>query len=383
MTWKIERIRAIPVNIPFCSTQVMACGEIEASTRTIIVVETSGGAVGLGEASYAFPAAILEKEFGPAIIGLDALDHALLRRQCLPKHLDFATPGLKARLAAWGGLEIALWDLLGKYANLPLYRLLGGAYRKQAPFVSYSYALGDERSAVSAMVERAREAIAETGAPIFEFKVGVHPPDVEIEMVRAVHDALKGRARVAVDANMGMDFNAARQFLSGAAPYLENCEEPVASLLEMDLLARQFGLSISSHCTDLQALGHAPAIRGVVPTLDVCGGIAAVRQLSEAHAALGRNVWLRSHAESGIGWAAMVHLGISLPNLGRPAQALIEQMADDLVTGDCWAVRDGGVIPPEMPGLGVEPDWPAIERYHAEYLATGELQGFLPDPTNY
>lgn len=381
--WKIKSIRAIPVNIPYRSIPVMACGEIAASTRTIIVVETSGGAIGLGEASYAFPAAIVEREFAPAITGLDALDHALLRRHCLPRHLDFGTPWLKARVAAWGGLEIALWDLLGKHANLPLYRLLGGAYRRKAPFVAYSYAAGDERSAVSAMVDRARQAVAESGAGIFEFKIGVHSPEVEVEMVRAVHDALKGRARVAIDANMGMDFDTARQFLSETAHCLENCEEPVASLLEMDMLARQFDINISTHCSDLQALAHYPAIRGVVPTLDVCGGISAVRQLSDACTAQGRKVWLRSHAESGIGWAAMVHLGISLPNLARPAQALIDQMADDLITGDCWLVREGGVTPPEKPGLGVEADWPAIERYHADYLATGDIQGFSPEPMNY
>jgi L-alanine-DL-glutamate epimerase-like enolase superfamily enzyme len=241
----------------------------------------------------------------------------------------------------------------------------------------------DDGNAVATMVERARNAIAASGAPIFEFKVGVHSPDLEIEMVLAVHDALKGRARVAVDANMGMDFDTARRFLSATSSFLENCEEPVAGLADMDLLGRQFDLNISTHCSDLPTMIHYPAIRGIVPTLDVCGGISAARQISDAGTALGRKVWLRSHAESGIGWAAMVHLGISLPNLRRPAQALIEDMVDDLVTGDCWVVRDGGVVPPEKPGLGVEADWAAIERYHAEYLAIGDVQGFLPEPTNY
>ena len=381
--WTITGIRAIPVNLPYISIPVMACGPIEASTRTIIVIETSSGAIGLGEASYAFPAAIIEQEFAPAIVGLDALDHALLRRHCLPRHLDFGTPSLKARLAAWGGLEIALWDLLGKRANLPLYRLFGGGYRRQAPFVAYSYATNGEDSAIPAMVERARAAVAESGASIFEFKIGVLPLDIEIEMILAVHDALNGRARVAVDANMAMDFDSARRLLLKTAHCLENCEEPVASLREMDQLARQFDVKISTHCSDLQTLVHYPAIRGIVPTLDVCGGISAVRQLSDAGAALGRSVWLRSHAESGIGWAAMVHLGMSLPNLSRPAQALIDQMVDDLVLGDCWTVRNGGVIPSEMAGLGVEPDWAAIERYHADYLVKGDIRGFSPEPANY
>lgn len=380
MSLKIAGIRAIPVNIPYRSTPVMASGPIAASTRTIITVEASDGTVGVGEASYAFPAAIIEREFAPAIVGLDALDHALLRRHCLPRELDFGTPSLKSRLAAWGGLEIALWDLLGKRAGLPLYRLLGGACRRKAPFVAYAYAEPDPDKALSAMVDRALRAVEETGARIFEFKIGVHPVGLEVEIVHAMHDALKGRAQIAVDANMGMTFDEARRFLAGTGSRLENFEEPVGSLREMEQLARTHDVNVSTHCSDLDIVLNHPGIRGIVPTLDVCGGISAARRLSEILGALGRQAWLRSHAESGIGWAAMVHLGMALPNLRRPGQSLIDLIADDLVLGDCWEVRDGGVAPPERPGLGVDPDWPAIERYHAEYLEAGEIQAFSPEP---
>lgn len=380
MSCRIRDIRAIPVNIPYRSTPVMTCGAIAASTRTIIVVETTTGETGYGEASYAFPADVIAREFAPALIGLDALDHALLRRHCLPRHLDLGTPSLKMWLAVWGGLEIALWDLLGKRCGLPLYRLLGGACRPRAPFVAYSYAEPDPVRAVTAMVDRARRAIDESGAPIFEVKVGVHPIDLEIEMVCALHDALAGRARIAVDANMGLSLDDARKFAAATASFLENFEEPVASLADMERIGREYRLNVSTHAADIDLMRAYPGIRGIVPTLDACGGISAVRRLAEVCGALGRRLWLRSHAESGIGWAAMVHLGISLPGLDRPGQALIDSIADDLILGDPWLVRRGGVVPPETPGLGVEPDWEAIGRCHDAFLKDGEIQAFTPSP---
>jgi glucarate dehydratase len=380
MQWQIKRITATPVNLAYRNIPVMTCGAIATSTRTIIEIETSNGLIGLGEASYAPAAAIIEREFAAAILGLDATDHALIKRHCLPRHLDFGTPGLKLRLAAWGGLEIALWDLLGKIAGLPVYRLLGGACRARAPFVAYAYASPRKEDAIEKMIDRALRSIDESGASIFEFKVGVHPVDVEIDMVKAVHAAMGGRARIAVDANMGWTVGQASQFLAATSPLLDNIEEPVADLAEMERIAKRFDVKVSTHCSDLDVMRQYPGIQGIVPTLDVCGGIAACRRQADVYGALGRDVWLRSHAESGIGWAAMVHLGISVPNLHRPAQALIDLMADDLVLGETWNVREGGVRPPERPGLGVDLDRDAVRRCHEAYLAEGEVQAFSPDP---
>src|SRR5688572_15553129 len=116
MTLRITSIRAVPLNIPYRASPLMSAGASAYSSRTVIVVETESGTYGLGDAAYGFPAAIIEKEFASALVGLDALDHALLKRHCLSDHFDFGTPSLKTRLAAWGGIEVALWDILGKHA---------------------------------------------------------------------------------------------------------------------------------------------------------------------------------------------------------------------------------------------------------------------------
>jgi L-alanine-DL-glutamate epimerase-like enolase superfamily enzyme len=258
-----------------------------------------------------------------------------------------------------------------------VYQLLGGAIRERAPFVSYSYSPADADAAPEAMSAAAREAIDRTGSSIFEFKVGVHPLEVDIRTIIAVHEALAGRAQIAVDANMALSYDAARALLREVAPLLENVEEPVASLQQMDQLASEFNVRTSAHCTDLDAM--IPYLRvDAVPTLDACGGITGVRRLAQVLGAMGRRVWLRSHAESGVGWAAIVHLGMSTPELARPAQSLMELSAEDLVLGDRWDVRRGGVSAPPAAGLGVALDRSALEACHELYLEQGEVQAFPP-----
>jgi glucarate dehydratase len=77
----------------------------------------------------------------------------------------------------------------------------------------------------------------------------------------------------------------------------------------------------------------------------------------------GHRFWLRSSWELGISWAAMCHLAIASPAIVRPSQTLINWVADDLVSGEPWLLRDGGVRPPERPGLGVELDREALARF--------------------
>jgi glucarate dehydratase len=339
-------------------------------------VETDDGIQGYGEGSYGLSAQIIRDQFASAIIGLDALDSALVRRHCVPDAFDFGTPNIKTRLAAWGAIELALWDILGKQAGLPVYRLLGGAVRPLAPFGAYAYTDQSESSALALLVDRAITQVQETGASIFEFKVGVHAIDVEVEIIRAVYEALEGRAQIAIDANLGMKYDDARRLLQRVSPLIENFEEPVASLDLMQRLADEFHIHVSTHCCEHELMRHYPAIDGIVPTLDSCGGIGPLRRLAHIFGAMGKRVWIRSHAEAGIGWAAIVHLGLSTPELERPAQCLIDLLEDDLVTGPPWLVRDGGVRPPERPGLGVDLDLDAVSYYHRLYLAIGEVQAF-------
>jgi len=86
---------------------------------------------------------ILKRDIAPAVIGADPLDHAVIQDKLLHRLVKLGPEGaLSGALAA---LDIALWDLKGKYLNQPIYKLLGGAWRTALPFYA-SIGRNGERS---------------------------------------------------------------------------------------------------------------------------------------------------------------------------------------------------------------------------------------------
>ena len=371
-TARIAEIRAVPVRVPITRAGTMSGAKRTHVSRTIVEVVAGDGTVGLGETRTEEAAAIVADRFAPALVGTDAFDRRGARARCLRAHPDYGFPEQRLDAIAFSAVEIAQWDLLGKRAGLPLYALLGGAVRDAAPFVAYAYAVDpeevpDPEDVPGAMASVATEAVARTGARLFEFKVGVHPLEVEIAVVHAVREALGPGVALAVDANMGFGRVEAARFLTAVAPCgLANVEEPVAGLAALAALRRAHPTPVSTHCRDLDALAAYPEIDAVVPEVHGPGGIGPALDLIAALVATGREVWLRSMWELGVSWAVMCHLGLALPALARPAQCLIDLVSDDLVAGETWLVRDGGVRPPARPGLGVELDREALERYRTD-----------------
>ena len=337
---------------------------------TIVEVETEAGVVGLGETRGDWGARIINERFAAAIIGLPADDRRAVREACLAKTpFDYGYPEYLPDRSAFAAIEVALWDIAGKEAGLPLYQLLGGAVRERAPFVAYAYAVDPDEGHsdienARIMADIAAESVKKTGASMFEFKVGLHSPSCEIGVVRAVREAIGPDIDISVDANMGFTVEQARRFLSGVAEArLANIEEPVAGLGAVERLRGEFGVPVSTHCVDLDALSRYPGIDSVVSDPQLMGGISEVIELAIGARAINKRFWLRARWELGIAWAVMCHLGVARPELDRPSQALIDWVEDDLILGDTWLVTEGGVRPPETPGLSVELDRAAMKRY--------------------
>jgi L-alanine-DL-glutamate epimerase-like enolase superfamily enzyme len=269
---------------------------------------------------------------------------------------------------AYAGIEMALWDILGQALGLPLYKLLGGAVRERALFSSYAFAIDEteghtESDTPGLMAALAREQQTEMNAAVFEFKVARHSVGCDIETVQEIRLALGPAVAIGVDANMRYSVDQARTFLRKTAPAgLDNVEEPCALLGDCERLRRDFGVPVSTHCTDFDALRFFPLIDGVVGAVDQQGGIEAIMTLGYIARSHDRRFWMRSCIELGVAWAAMTHLGMAAQSLDRPSQGLIHWIEDDLIEGPVWAIRDGGVQAPDRPGLGVVLDEDAFRR---------------------
>ena len=133
---KITRIQVTPVNIPLEIPLLWTAGLYPGTSKAIIEVETSEGITGLGEAPSSHLATVIES-FIPRLIGKDPLDIAEIESLCLPPWQIVQNTDDNSAVTAFGALEIALWDLRGKVWNQPLYKLLGGAVRKEIPFTEY------------------------------------------------------------------------------------------------------------------------------------------------------------------------------------------------------------------------------------------------------
>ncbi|MGC0320863.1 glucarate dehydratase [Bradyrhizobium sp. USDA 326] len=371
MDLQIKRVTATPVLVPVIVGETARWVRRTHIDRTIVEIETADGLVGVGEARALWPAKTIMERFRPAILGLSARDFATIRARCLSARSDYGFPERDCDRLAFAAIDLALWDLVGKAESKPLYELLGGAAREQALFCAWGYppdpqAGYDGKDVPKAIADQAVSAIEVTGSDYFEFKIARFSVDVDIKTVHAVRAVVGDQVEIAVDANMSYDGDNAARFLGETRDLrLANVEEPVRSLAEADILARTFGVPLSTHCIDLDTVRAFPNIASTVPDICVFGGVAELMAYMDAAARAKRGTWLRAMWELGLSWAAMCHVGLASRAVTRPSQSLIDYAEDDLILDDPWLLRNGGVRPPNTPGLGVTLDRAAVERYRA------------------
>ncbi|MEO0977538.1 MAG: chloromuconate cycloisomerase, partial [Pseudomonadota bacterium] len=133
---RITGLKATPVNIPLERPMWWTGGHYPGTSKTIIEVETDQGLTGLGEAPSVDVLAMIQ-HMGERLAGADPLDIAGCESLCVPPWQIVQNTDDSSVVKAFGAIEIALWDLRGKVSGEPLYRLLGGAVRKEIPFTEY------------------------------------------------------------------------------------------------------------------------------------------------------------------------------------------------------------------------------------------------------
>ncbi|HUR70905.1 MAG TPA: enolase C-terminal domain-like protein [Candidatus Limnocylindrales bacterium] len=223
---KISAIDTYALILPVKEIYGGAAGYLDDCRTLIIRVETDNGIEGWGEATQGRPGNTYEtletmqimvrRYFAPALIGMDLEETGAVIDKL--QGVRYGHPITKA------GLEIALYDALGKFYNLPVYRLLGGAYSRQIELVG---GLGMDLSAET--IGAKAEELKHEGYRRFKLKIGHKELQKDIDRVRAVREAVGPEALIRVDGNATYSFSEARELLNALSRFhLSDAEQPLA-----------------------------------------------------------------------------------------------------------------------------------------------------------
>jgi D-galactarolactone cycloisomerase len=347
--------------------QVFSRSGVRSSRSTTLVkIVTDDGITGIGSCSGngELLEFIIARVIKPLIVGMNPtqIDEIWDRAYVRGGHKEFGTRGVG--VVALSGIDIALWDILGKIRGAPLYQLLGGKCRDKVPV--YATALYPEEPAKVA--GRAR-AFADQGFHGVKIKVGFDL-DQDIRIVRAVRQELGNDFVVMTDANQGYSLDvalkASETFAECGAFWLE---EPLfAEDIEGHALLRERGgtpIAVGENlhmCFGFENFIARGAVDFIQPDVARAGGVSEIKKITAMAAK--HNVPVSFHTwGDGVALAASVHLAAALQNcIVMELDYTYNPLREELLC-EPFEVERGFLTPPEKPGLGVELNSEALQRF--------------------
>lgn len=359
---KIAAIDIYPLILPVREIYGGAAGYLEDCRTLIIRVETDNGIEGWGEATQGRPgntyetletmAIMVRRYFAPALVGLDLeATGSVLNQLHAVRH---GHPITKA------GLEIALYDALAKFYKLPLYRLLGGPYRRKIELVG---GLGMDLGADSIGAKAQQLKLA--GYRQFKLKIGHKDIQKDIDRVRVVRETVGDEATIRIDGNATYSFTDARELLNALAQFhLADAEQPLArgDLASLAELRRAVGVPIAaqesvSSPEDALAVLTAGAADLLKLKLTHIGGFQRALQVAAIVGANGMVVVIgQGSACTPILSAAEIHLHAAMKNAqaGGEMTGFLRVAAQTAVSG--IEVTQARVELTNAPDLGINVD---------------------------
>ncbi len=371
--------------IPTEKQHVSDFGRLETFDMALVVVTTEDGLRGYGEAkaavgsagSCASLVACVRHELRPLLVGRDARQITRLWEEmyngtrahyALARGRGFPVLGRRGlTIAALSGVDMALWDLLGKALGVPVVQLLGGACREAMP----AYASGGWADAEH--IGPQLGGYVAQGFQAVKMRVGVMDGDVatSVARVRAARDYLGPGVKIMVDAHGTFSVPEAKQFCRAVeACHLDWFEEPVNADNRRGMAEVRAATSIpiaagESEFTrfDVRDLIEARALDVVQPDAAIIGGVTETMRV--AHLAHTYGLELAPHLwGSALSFMAGLHVAFA-----SPAATILEfslganPMLHDLVE-ETVAAEDGMMAAPQRPGLGATPRQAFVEEFH-------------------
>ncbi|MGY4573685.1 mandelate racemase/muconate lactonizing enzyme family protein [Bradyrhizobium sp. USDA 3256] len=360
---KIRSIEPMVLKIPFdagASSQGFGDKPWTSYDMLIVKVETDSGLVGWGEAwGYGIIPATkttIAEVLRPHLIGRDVAGFpAMLDEIRYKLHLFGRNGTVNYSLA---GIEIALWDIWGKAHNASIHELLGGGRR--LAFEAYA----------SLLPYRAPDVVAKISArAVAEGYAAIKLHEIEMPPIRAARAAIGPDVALTVDTNCPWTLeqakSMARQMADCNVMWLEEPIWPPENFSALAELNRGSGIAIAAgenvgSVREFSTMLALNAVTYVQPSVTKIGGIAEMQKvfvLADSH-----NVTVAPHSPYfGPGFAATLHLAATLPYAVQIERVYLNLEASPF--GAMINLKDGRLIVPSGPGLGIEPDLALLTRY--------------------
>ncbi|MGH7846504.1 MAG: mandelate racemase/muconate lactonizing enzyme family protein [Candidatus Binatia bacterium] len=345
---------------------------------TLLQVKTDDGLVGISQISGLMPSAtiaFIHKDLAPFLKGKDPLETERLMHQMLWNFNSRAHAGVWS--FAVSAIDVALWDIKGKYFNTPVWRLLGGAQKSVPAYFTYGFRTYSREE----LVEAAKHFVAQ-GHKRLKIVVGrlniqgqmdssgasaEHREDNPAEdeaRVRAVREAVGDDVELMVDANCLMKFDAALRWCKRLEPYnLMWFEEPILyndTRMLAELRKRTsipIGAGQRDNFSKLCELATERAVDFLQPHVGSVGGFTMGMKVAAVAQAFNLPI--------GNGDYYDLHLHAAVPNGWRTEFRVPNWLAANVIYKDLPNPVNGWVTLTERPGLGLELKEDAVREYKA------------------
>lgn len=358
----ITAIRLHYIYVPYRSPVAPYWGAVAPTNGAhgvIVEMETDQGLIGWGETAGR-EAVEHHQRTADAATGMDPLR---IRHNTISLLRSGHTP------TAVSGLEMAMWDLLGKSANLPLYRLLGGAVRDRVPLCGLMGVKPPDEAAETARLYRDTYGFA-----TIKTKAG-RDLEEDKQVARAIGDAVGDSVRVRFDANRSYSPAAALELARSVyeEPWVEYFEEPC------DADARQLAdlrkatttpIALNESVHDARQAFIAAKYETAdyfVPELATAGGIQGMVAIGDVAEAAGLPCAGHCWHDFGIKTSAMAHVITASPSFSVACDTTYFGLETDVLV-EPFRISEGSIAAREGPGLGVEVDLDLLDRYRKEEI---------------
>ncbi len=373
---KITAVRAawLRATIPADRAHVSDFGRNDSFNTCLIEIDTDDGLTGLGEAkvgvgnlgNYAAVVALVHAELAPMLVGRDPRDITALwelvyngsrTHHALRTGRTFPVVGRRGiTVSALSGIDIALWDVLGKSLGQPVWRLLGGRVRDAVPaYASGGWApVGGIGAQVAAYAERGYRGV--------KMRVGLQDRDVDDSAARVLEArrALGPGVALMVDAHGTWSSREAQRFARKVeSADLAWLEEPVSAdnVTGQAKVRASTDIPIASGENEqtrfaFRDLIAARAVDVCQPDVAIAGGITETLRIAALAASHGLTV--APHLWGGaILLASGLHLATAVPCVTTVEYVRGENPLLTHLIEEPFELRDGSVLVGDRPGLGV------------------------------